>query len=455
MGKRRGPGRVAALQPSGRKEAILNSNDYPSARRGWMLVGILVAAYAMSFVDRQILSLLVEDLRRDLAISDSQIGLLQGPAFGVFYAVMGLPFGWLADGYNRMRIIAAGLLLWTLATVMGGLAESFGPLLVSRMLVGVGEAALVPAAVSLLSDSFPPQRRALPLAIFTAGVSLGAGLALVLGGALVALARDGVEALPLIGAWLAAKQPWQAVLVMAGLGGVPLALLILCLPEPVRRRERDAGDDTGLWALLRREWRLFVPLLGGSALLYLFSNALSGWMPSLFIREFGWQPAMVGLRMGSLILVCALAGNVLSGALATRLVGGGQANGTLKVMAGGAALMAPVAILAPLAPAALAAQAGLALVYLSMSLCFGVATASFVAVTPGPLRGRMVALYLLTGNLVGLGLGPPAVALALERIVGDPGEVGVALAIVAACSALPGALLLRFALAPHARAARA
>lgn len=433
----------------------MSTIDYPPARRGWVLVGVLVAAYAMSFVDRQILSLLVEDLRRDLAVSDAQIGLLQGPAFGVFYAVMGLPFGWLADGYNRMRIIACGLLLWTLATVMGGLAESFGPLLVSRMLVGVGEAALVPAAVSLLSDSFSPPRRALPLALFTAGVSLGAGLALVLGGALVSLARGGVEVVPLVGPWLAAKQPWQAVLVMAGLCGVPLALLILCLPEPARRHAPEARDDAGLWRLLHREWRLFLPLLGGSALLYLFSNALSAWMPSLFVREFGWQPAMVGLRMGTLILVSALAGNVLSGALATRLVARGQVNGTLKVMAGGAALMAPVAILAPLASAALPVQAGLALVYLAMSLCFGVATASFVAVTPGPLRGRMVALYLLTGNLVGLGLGPPAVALALEHIVGDASRVGLALALVAACSALPGALLLRLALAPHARAARA
>ncbi len=408
----------------------------------------------MSFVDRQILSLLVEDLRRDLAISDTQIGLLQGPAFGIFYALMGMPFGWLADRTNRIRIIAAGLLLWTLATMAGGLAGSFGPLFVSRMLVGVGEAALVPAAVSLLSDSFSPQRRALPLAIFTAGVSIGAGLALVLGGALIGFARDGVEVVPLIGGWLAARAPWQAVLVMAGLCGVPLALLILCLPDPARRGMADVGDSPGLSAWICQQWRLFVPLLVGSSLLYLFSNALAGWMPSLFIREFGWEPTMVGLRMGTLILVCALTGNVASGVLATRLLAAGRPNGTLLVMVGGAALMAPVAVLAPLAPSAGLAQAGLALVYLSMSLCFGVATASFVAVTPGPIRGRMVALYLLTGNLVGLGLGPPSVALTLDHIVGQASAVGPSLAIVAAFSALPGALLLRLALGPHARVAR-
>lgn len=432
----------------------MHQSDHPSALRAWLLVAILVCAYAISFVDRQILSLLVEDLRRDLAISDAQIGLLQGPAFGIFYAVMGMPFGWLADRANRMRLIAAGLSLWTLATMMGGLADNFSLLFLSRMLVGVGEAALVPAAVSLLADSFPPQRRALPLAIFTGGVSLGAGLALLLGGALVALAKDGVETVPLIGAWLATRQAWQAVLIMAGLAGIPLALLIACLPEPARRQHGEGTPSFGLGSLLRREWRLFVPLLAGSALLYLFSNALAGWMPSLFVREFGWQPAMVGMRMGSIILTCALAGNIVSGLWATRLVARGRPHGSLLVMAGGAALMAPVAILAPLAPDALLVQGGLALVYFAMSLCFGVATASFVAVTPGPIRGRMVALYLLTGNLVGLGFGPPSVALVLDGIVGDASRVGTAIAIVAACSALPGALLLRLALTPHARLAR-
>lgn len=428
---------------------IASSRAYPSARCGWLMVAVLVAAYAISFVDRQILSLLVDDLQSDLAISDTQIGLLQGPAFGLFYAIMGLPFGWLADRMHRTRLIAAGLMLWTLATMMGGLADSFEFLLVSRMLVGVGEAALVPAAVSLLSDSFAPDRRSLPLAIFTAGVSVGAGLALILGGGLVALARDGIDALPLLGEWLAARAPWQAVLVMAGLIGIPLAMLIALLPDVERRGDQGAAKGAGLFDFLRSEWRLFLPMLAGSALLYLFTNALSAWLPSLFVREFGWAPAVVGVRIGMLILIFALAGNILSGLIATRMTRGGCFNGTLVTMAGGAALMAPIAVIGPLAPSALAAQGAVMLIYFTMSLCFGVATASFVAVTPSAIRGRMVALYVLTGNLVGLGFGPPSVGLVLEHVLGDTERVGTAIALVAAFSVIPGAILLRLALRRH------
>lgn len=415
---------------------------------GWLLVGVLLAAYALSFVDRQILSLLVEDLRTDLKISDAQIGLLQGPAFGVFYAVMGLPFGWLADRVHRIRLIAAGLLLWTLMTLLGGLSESFGMLLVTRMGVGVGEAALVPAAVSLLADRFAPDRRALPLAIFTAGVSVGAGLALVLGGALVAFANGGAQSWSLF----AGREAWQIVLILAGLLGIPLAAIVLALPEPERRSAVTSGDGA-LFGYLGRHRRLFALMLGGSSLLYLFSYALSAWMPTLFVRAFGWAAEAAGLRLGLLVLGGALIGNLLSGALATMLVRRGRANGTLLTMAIGAALLAPAAILGPLAPDVQLAQVAVALIYFALALCFGVASASFVAVTPAHLRGRMAAVYLSAGNLVGLGLGPPSVGLILESGFGDPARVGAALAMVASVTTISGALLLERALLAHQRRA--
>lgn len=444
------------------READRVNNDgpaarYPSAVMGWFFVVILLVAYAVSFVDRQILNLLVEDLRTDLAITDAQIGVLQGPAFGVFYAIMGLPFGLLADRINRVRVIAGGLLVWTLATLLGSIAQSFEMLLFSRMLVGAGEAALVPSAVSLLSDSFAPARRALPLAIFTAGVSVGAGLALMMGGSLVRFAHDGAAAMPLIGSWLADMAPWQIVLALAGLGGVPLAVLIAVLPEPARQASASvssaSGADThgqGLFAYVRKERRLFIPLLLGSALLYLFANALSAWMPTLFVRSFGWSPAAVGMRMGSLILVCALAGNLASGLVTTYLATAGHRAAPLAVMSAGAMLLAPTAIAAMLLRDPVLLQGALMLVYFAMSLCFGVATASFVAATPSAIWGRMIALYLLTGNLVGLGLGPMAVPFFLDFLDNDGGNVGQAvgsaLGLVALCSALPGAVLLRVAL---------
>ena len=137
--------------------------------RAWFAVAVLLVSYAVSFLDRQVISLMVGPIKHDLAISDTQIGILQGPAFGVFFAIMGLPLGWLADRLHRVRLIAIAILLWSAMTIASGLSTTFGGLLFARIGVGVGEAALVPAAVSLLSEYFPPERRAMPLSILLPG----------------------------------------------------------------------------------------------------------------------------------------------------------------------------------------------------------------------------------------------------------------------------------------------
>ncbi len=428
-------------------------SPFPGALRGWLLVMVLVVAYALSFVDRQILSLLVGGLKADLRISDTQIGLLQGPAFGLFYALLGMPLGWLADKTDRLRLIGAGMLLWTVMTIVCGFADSFPMLFVARMGVGIGEAALVPAAVSLIADSFAPDRRALPLSIFTAGISVGVGLSLVMSGALIAYGNSGAAAhLPWIGSILARRAPWQIVLMLAGLGGVPLGLLIACLPGPGRRAVpvEQAGNGVTLARWVSQEKAIFLPLLAGSSLLYLFTNAFAAWMPTLFVRGFGWTPATVGVRLGLVILGCALAGNLSSGGLASRLLRRGRANASLITMAIGAGLLVPAAIFGPLIPGAALAQIAVAIIYFAMALCFGVATASFVAVTPGPIRGQMIALYLLLGNLIGLVLGPPSVGYILDHILADPSRVGQGLSIVAVVSVAPGFWLIRRPLAAHA-----
>lgn len=424
-----------------------------SSARGWILVLALLVAYAISFVDRQIINLLVHDIRRDLAIDDTRIGLLQGPAFGVFYALLGLPLGWLADRVHRLRLIAAGMLLWTTMTILGGFADNFAMLFVSRIGVGIGEAALVPAAVSLLADSFSPRDRALPLAVFTSGVSLGSGLALVLGGVLIGWAAQ-LQGGPGVPELLADRAQWQLVLILAGALGVPLALALAFLPEPLRAADGGSGTgDTGLTAYLGAHRRLFGAMLGGAALLYIFANALSAWLPSLFERGFGWTPAFAGGRIGWLILPGALVGNVLSGLAARWREHAGHRDGALQVMVVGALLLVPLAALAPLATTVGLAQAGIAAIYFGIALCFGIATTAFAAVTPPGLRGRMTALYLTVGNLMGLGIGPPLVGAILDRGIGDPQQVGTALALVGSASALPGALLLLLALRWHRQAA--
>ena len=195
----------------------------PRALAGWFAVGVLLAAYAVSFLDRLILTLIVQPLKADLGISDTEFGLLQGPAFALFYATMGLPLGWLADRVHRVRLMAVAILFWSLMTFLSGYATEYWHLLLCRFGVGFGEAALVPAAVSLLADLFPPQRRALPVSVFTAGLAVGSGLALYLGGSFIAFAEQGATQLPLLGPVFEGHAPWQIVLMLAGLVGVPVA----------------------------------------------------------------------------------------------------------------------------------------------------------------------------------------------------------------------------------------
>jgi MFS family permease len=423
---------------------------------GWGTVFVLLTAYAISFVDRQIVSLLVGPLRADLGLGDTQIGLLQGPAFGLFYTFLGLPLGFLADRTYRVRLIAAGIFLWSTMTMACGLAESFAGLFVARVGVGIGEATLVPAAISLLADLFKPARRALPMSVFTAGLSLGAGLALVLGGFFVGYAAGGAGNLPLMGAFLAGRHPWQTVFILAGLLGLPVTVMTLTLAEPARTGIRvEPTGLGGVFGYVRTHWRLFVPLLAGAGLLYLFSNAVAAWLPTLFIRRFRWQPAEAGLRLGPIIMACAIIGNILGGAVTAAMARRGRLDAPLNTMLCGSGLLIPVAILAPLAPNAVTALTGVVLLYFAIALCFGVATATFIGVTPGRLRGRMVALYLLVGNLVGLGLGPISVGILLDDVLGDPGKVGLAIALIGAATVAPGFLLLRSVAATYGRRAAA
>ena len=400
-------------------------------------------AYAVSFIDRQVVALLVEPLKHDLHLTDTEIGLVQGPAFGIFYALLGMPLGALADRVHRLRLIAIGIMLWSFATAASGFATTFAGLFSARMGVGVGEAALVPAAVSLLADFFPPRQRALPMSVLTSGASMGAGLSLLLGGWFVSFAAHGVETIPLVGPLLASRPVWQVVFMLAGFLGVPIIVAVLCLKEP-ERGAQDAGrpvvrSDT---RYLLAHWRLFGPLLGGAGLLYIFTNALSAWMPTFFIRQFNWAPADLGARLGVPILICAVSGSVISGLIATSIAQKRSVDAPLLTMLVGGSVLAPLAVLVPLSSNPSIATVGIVAIYFAVALCFGVATAAFVGITPAELRGRIVALYLLVGNLLGLGLGPYIVGTLLDHVLRDSLKVGTALSLVALCAIVPGLILM-------------
>ncbi len=210
---------------------------FPKPATAWTLTILLTLSYIVSFIDRQLLGLLVSPIKADLGISDLKMGLLLGLAFSLFYVTLGVPIGWLADRVNRRNLVIAGITLWCIMTAACGLSKSYGQLFLARVGVGVGEATLSPCALSLISDSFPPERRARAIGVYSIGVSVGGGLAYLLGGALVQAVAD---APPIDWPVLGEIRPWQSAFIIIGLAGLVVALLLTMVPEPARH-ERAGG----------------------------------------------------------------------------------------------------------------------------------------------------------------------------------------------------------------------
>ncbi len=210
----------------------------------WYALGVLVLVYLVNFVDRQILSILANDIKADLDIGDAQLGFLYGTAFAIFYALFGIPLGRLADGTKRLRLLSLGIALWSLMTMFSGLAKNFGQLTAARIGVGVGEASANPCAYSLISDWFPKRVRATALSIYSSGLFVGSGISLLIGGAIVEGWQAAYPVNPPLG-----LAGWQAAFIAVGLPGIVLAIWLLTLREPRRgAMDGEATDDpTGAW----------------------------------------------------------------------------------------------------------------------------------------------------------------------------------------------------------------
>lgn len=265
--------------------------------RARLTLAVLTLAYVFSFLDRIVVNLLVEPMRRDLGLSDVQISLLMGLSFAVFYTLCGLPLGWLADRCDRRKLIAAGVAAWSLATAACGLARGFGGLFAARLVVGAGEATLTPAAHSMIADLFPRERLGRAMGVYALGIYIGSGLALLLGALAIRLAEQRTQwLLPLVGEVF----PWQMVFVFVGLPGLLVALAVLALREPPRRDAQAPLPWRETRAWLRSERRFLAHHLLGFGLLSLVAYASAAWIPSAFVRSFGWTAVQAALWLGGM-----------------------------------------------------------------------------------------------------------------------------------------------------------
>jgi MFS family permease len=417
-------------------------------RYAWYVVGVLTVLYAFSFISRQIFSLLVGPLRRDLHIGDTRMSLLIGFSFALFYTFFGIPIGHLADIYSRRLIIAIGLILWSGFTAGCGLALTFTAMLLLRMGVGVGEAALSPAAYSLITDYFPRDRLATALSVYSMGIYLGSGLAYLLGGVVVASAStQATWNVPPLGA----VRPWQLIFFLVGLPGIVMSPLLLTIRESAPHGAAPRHTTVPIrqvfsYILENRHTFLFHNI--GFGLLALSSYASGAWVPEFFRRNFHWSIATIGVVYGSFVAVFGCIGIVSAGRVADYLRTRGRTNATLFVGALIGLISIPINFLLYLAPSAAWATFWLVFGCVLAAAPFGVAAAAMQQMMPAPMRAQASAVYLFSINIIGLGAGPTAVGVLTQYVFGRDDAVRYSLAIVTSAACALAAVFLCRALKP-------
>ena len=412
------------------------------------LIFILLLAYTFSFIDRQILSLLVEPMKRDLDITDTQMSLLQGLSFAIFYTLMGFPLGRLADSKSRRGLIAGSIFVWSLMTAACGFAKSYWALFFARMGVGVGEAGLSPAAYSLIADSVEKKHLAKAISIYTMGIYLGGGMALIVGGMVIQWAAEfSTISLPIIGEIYA----WQAVFLAVGLPGLLLVPLLFTLKEPERTKEQAVLLPVSEVVKYLKENKKTVFLHNfGAALASIAGYGALAWVPSYLIRVHGMNGGEVGLAFGLIVLFCGAGGVITGGAIADKLFKKGQIDAKIRV-----AMWAMILGIIPTLFYPILSDLTFVLAFLAISTFFsnfmmGLGPSAIQEVVPSNMRGQFSALYLFIVNLIGLGLGPTLVALSTDYIFGAPEAVGYSLLLVTSIAMAGSALLLGLCL-PHYR----
>ncbi|MBY8825401.1 MFS transporter [Sphingomonas colocasiae] len=406
---------------------VQRAENYPRASQGWFAVGVLSALYACSFIDRQIIALMVVPIQRDLALSDTQMSLLLGPAFAIFFALMGLPMGALVDRVSRKGVIATGVAAWSLFTAGCGLSSSYAQLFLMRMGVGVGEATLGPGAYSMITDYFRASHLSRAMSVFGLGVVFGSGLASIIGGYVIEASMSvGAVAVPLLGV----LRPWQVVFVSVGLPGLLLAALMMAVREPPRRAPVAAVEAGGLWRQLSRRRHAYLALMGGFGLFSLFGYGAGAWLPTYLMRSHGFPVHQVGLLIGLGTIILGASGTLFWGAFNDRLVSRGRRDAPFVLGPVIGLGLGVAGVTMGLASSHALVIAGVLLFALFGAVWSGITAASLQLMTPGRLRGRVSAVYLIVNNAVGLGVGPLLIALVTDRLFGDPLAVGKSIALV-------------------------
>jgi len=430
-----------------------SGQPYPPTIQAWYCVFVLALAVMINFLDRGILTLLVEPIKADFHLTDMQMSLIMGFAFTFFYAILGLPVARLVDRYRRGAIMATGIAIWSVMTAMCGLATGFWHLFLARVGVGVGETTSGPSAYSLLSDYFPPAKLPRAIAAMNLGFVAGSGLAMIVGGAVIGFvgAGPGVT-LPIVGH----LRSWQLVLMMVGLPGLVVSMLMLTVREPPRRGDVTAEPPPigEVFAFLRRHWRLFLPMFLGLALRSSQMFGVQMWGPAFFSRTYGWTSEQIGYVSGFSLLVTMPIGLFLGSWLSERLWRKGYSDANVRVVVLSTIISIPLSIAAPLMPSPWIA-AGMNLVNsIFLGMAAPVENAALQIVTPNRMRGQVTFLFLFIMNVIGMGLGPLMLA-SLTQYVFSEADIRYSIALTGLLTGPAAAVVFWLGMKPYGRAVSA
>jgi MFS family permease len=427
-------------------ESVASARPVHSAGALYALF-VLLLAYILSFIDRNVMAVLIGPIRADFAISDFQYSLLHGFAFSMFYILLGLPIARLADRGNRKWVVTAGVFFWSLMTCVCGLTRSFGTLFLARIGVGVGEAALSPPAYSLLSDYFTADSLPRAMAIYTLGITIGGGLAYIIGGGVYEyFSVHGALSLPLVGE----LRPWQTTFVIVGLPGFVLVLLLSLMVEPPRRGGLPVGANeyrlNDVTAHLRLHWQAYTSLIMGVSLLAVLGYGTMAWYPEFLVRSHGMNRADAGAQFGLIFIVAGSIGTLLGGFCARPLQARGYPDASMRLILVIALLWLLPAALGPLfADSRFALWAAVPIVFFLNSY-FALAIAALQNITPNRMRAQISALMLFMTNLLGLALGPSAVAALTDFVFVGDGYLAYSLSLLPVLVCPLAALLLAWGL---------
>ena len=415
----------------------------------WYVVGLLLLTFILSYFDRYIITLVVEPIKRDLQLTDFQVGLLLGPAFSLVNVLTGIPLGWYADRASRKWILIAGIVFWCAMTTGSGFATTFAVLFLLRLGLGLGEAVVSPCSISLISDYFDRKDRGRAISLYMAGPYLGAGLAFLIGGNLIGwLEASGHTHFLGMGPF----STWQLAFFLVGIPGFTFALLMMTVKEPARR-ERLGGDGAkpqiSAFRYILGRWRGFGALFIGATCNFAMST-LTFWNVPLFQRVWGWDVATIGTVTGLFYFTAGPLGTALAMWSMKRF----ERNHTdfgMRVLILGLCIGIPASALYPIMPTPYLAVAMMFVAFIGKSVATAGGPAALTLVTPGDIRSQSYAILNTVIVLVGPLLGPPIIGWFTDAS-GDPAMIGVVLSGFVVCLGVPSIVFTVLGLGHYRRA---